>query len=40
MDSMPDTYPQLFAGYAVIWILIVGYLFWLGRKISTLEKDR
>ncbi len=29
----------LFYGYTVIWVIIVGYLFWLSRREKTLRDE-
>jgi CcmD family protein len=34
---MPDSYPSLFIGYAVIWAIMIVYLASLGRRVSRLE---
>jgi CcmD family protein len=38
MTTTPDTFPSLFAGYAVIWIFIVGYLFLLTHRLNKIER--
>lgn len=38
ISASPDTFPSLFAGYAVIWSLIVGYLLVVNRRLSRIEK--
>ena len=38
MEQMPNTFPSLFAAYAVIWTLVVFYVLYLGKRISKLEK--
>jgi CcmD family protein len=39
MDTVPNTFPALFAGYTVIWVLLVGYIFCLGFRVRRLEKN-
>jgi CcmD family protein len=39
MKESPSTYLHLFMGYSAIWLLIAGYVFSLGKRISTLEKS-
>ena len=36
----PDTYPSLFAGYTVIWLLISAYVLHLGTRLRKLEKSK
>ena len=36
-ETTPDTIFHLFLGYTVIWLLVVGYIYSLGRRISSLE---
>jgi CcmD family protein len=38
MDTVPNTFPALFAGYTVIWVLLIGYMFCLGYRVRRLEK--
>jgi CcmD family protein len=38
METTPDTFPALFAGYAVIWICILLYLVRLEMRMRKLEK--
>lgn len=38
--NVPDTYAELFWGYLVIWSLLVGYVLFLGRKVTRLEKQK
>jgi len=35
---VPDTFPSLFAGYAVLWVILLAYVGRLGWKIAKLEK--
>jgi CcmD family protein len=35
---MIDTYPALFWGYAVMWLLIVLYTLSLGRRMAKVEE--
>ena len=39
MEHVPNTFPSLFAGYAVIWTLLIVYVFRLGSRLSRLEKQ-
>lgn len=36
--NTPDTFPPLFWGYTVIWLLIVAYFFILRLKVTKIEK--
>jgi CcmD family protein len=38
-EIVPNTFPSLFAGYAVIWAVLVVYIVYLGRRLSRLETD-
>jgi CcmD family protein len=39
MEELPvDTFPYLFAGYSVIWALLVLYIGLLGRRVRRLEQ--
>lgn len=38
MNSVPDTFPSLFVGYTVIWVILVVYILSLGRRLSKLER--
>ncbi|RMG41042.1 MAG: CcmD family protein [Candidatus Dadabacteria bacterium] len=40
MTSAVDTFPSLFWGYTVIWMLLAAYLFWLGRRVRKLEEKK
>lgn len=33
-----DTYPDLFWGTSVVWVVLVVYLIVLGRKVAKLER--
>lgn len=35
---MQDTYPSLFWGYTIIWVLVVLYSLWLGTRLCRIEK--
>ena len=39
MTTPPDTFPSLFAGYAVIWIFIVSYLSLLTYRLNRIERS-
>jgi CcmD family protein len=39
MDQMQDTFPGLFWGYTIIWLLVVLYVLSLGRRMRRLERD-
>lgn len=34
----PDTFPSLFWGYTIIWLILVAYIFLLRRKINQLQE--
>ena len=36
---MPDNVGFLFAAFTVIWLLVFGYMAFLGNRISTLRQD-
>lgn len=38
MDTVPNTFPDLFWAYTIIWILLSVYILYLGCKLSKLEK--
>jgi hypothetical protein len=38
IEAIPDTYPSLFYGYAVMWGIFGLYLLSLGIRLSALEK--
>lgn len=38
VETIPDTYPSLFYGYAVIWLIFGVYILSLGLRLSKLEK--
>jgi len=38
MDTVPNTFPSLFAGYTAIWLIFGAYLFSLGLRLARLEK--
>lgn len=40
METVPNTFPSLFWGYAVIWVLLGGYIFSLGRRLAKIERER
>ena len=37
MDTVPNTFPSLFAAYTAIWCLLVMYVISLGKRVSKLE---
>lgn len=37
MEQIPDTFPDLFWGYSIIWGLLVVYIISLGRRLSRIE---
>lgn len=39
MDAVPNTFPSLFWGYTVIWLVLAAYLFSMLRRLSRLEKS-
>ena len=36
--TVPDTFPTLFAAYTVLWVLIIGYVLYLARRLRRLEQ--
>ena len=40
METVPDTFPSLFAGYGAMWLVIFVYVAVLARRLSRLEKKR
>jgi CcmD family protein len=40
METVPNTFPSLFWGYAVIWVLLGAYIFSLGRRLGKIERER
>lgn len=38
METVPDTFVDLFWGYSVIWLCVVLYLFSLIRRMQRLER--
>lgn len=38
IESVPNTFPALFAAYTVIWVLLSAYIIMLGRRIARLER--
>ncbi len=38
MDTVPNTFPSLFAGYTAIWLIFGFYLLSLGLRLARLEK--
>ncbi|MBX7142894.1 MAG: CcmD family protein [Oligoflexia bacterium] len=38
METVPDTFPSLFWGYAVIWCLLGAYIVSLGFRLRRLER--
>ncbi|MBN8548673.1 MAG: CcmD family protein [Deltaproteobacteria bacterium] len=38
MEIVPNTFPSLFWGYSVIWVLLCLYVFSLARRMRNLEK--
>ena len=39
MEQVPDTFPWMFLGYAVLWGVMVVYLLSLGIRLRTLERE-
>jgi CcmD family protein len=39
METVPDTFLDLFWGYSVIWLCILGYLFSLVRRMGKVERS-
>jgi len=39
MEQVPDTFPWMFLGYAVLWGLMVMYLLSLGARLRRVERD-
>lgn len=37
METVPNTFPSLFWGYTVIWVLVVAYVWTLGQRLKKLE---
>jgi CcmD family protein len=35
---MADTFPSLFWSYTVVWTFLALYIFWLGVRLSRLER--
>ena len=35
---VPDTFPSLFQGYLVVWLLLLGYVLCLGLRLRKIEK--
>lgn len=40
IESVPNTFPGLFAAYSAIWILLSVYILRLGVRISRLERRK
>ena len=38
MTNEVDTFPYLFWGYTITWLLIVAYCMWLGARVNKCEK--
>jgi CcmD family protein len=38
METIPDTFPSLFGGYTVLWLILGCYIFTLIRRVAKLEK--
>lgn len=38
METVPDTFPSLFAGYTVLWALVVIYVLTLARRVKRIER--
>lgn len=38
MIEKVETFPALFLGYSAIWLLIVAYIFSIGKKLKRIEK--
>ena len=38
MDTVPNTFPSLFAGYTAIWLILCIYIASLGLRLSRLER--
>lgn len=39
METVPNTFADLFWGYTVMWLCILVYLFALVRRMSRIEKS-
>ena len=39
METVPDTFLDLFWGYTVMWLCILGYLFSLVRRMGKVERS-
>jgi len=39
MEQVPDTFPSLFVGYTVIWVIVFFYVWSLSRRISRVERE-
>jgi CcmD family protein len=39
METVPDTFLDLFWGYSVMWLCILGYLFSLIRRMGKVERS-
>ncbi len=35
---MADTFPSLFWSYTIVWTFLALYIFWLGFRLSKLER--
>lgn len=40
METVPDTFPSLFWGYSVIWMLLGGYIVSLGFRLRKIERKK
>jgi CcmD family protein len=39
MDTLPDTLPNLFAGYTAIWIIFFGFVWRLQSRQKQLQQE-
>lgn len=40
MEQVPNTFPALFFGYTVFWLILGVYVLSLGQRLSRLEKEK
>ena len=38
MQTVPDTFPDLFWAYTIIWVILAVYIISLGFRLSKLER--
>jgi len=38
MENVPNTFPDLFVGYAVLWSVIAFYVWSLGLRLKALQR--